>query len=131
MGLIRRLLGICDTRAPADDTCWEVRDGTIVVDLDKATELRQKGDAVRLEKHGLGRKRVLLVHNNDGYNAYLNKCTHGGRRLDPLADGESLRCCSMGRTTYDTKGECVSGPGQKPLTKLDVEQGKGSLKIRL
>ncbi|MBT3222133.1 MAG: Rieske 2Fe-2S domain-containing protein [Proteobacteria bacterium] len=131
MGLIRRLLGLCDTKIPADGTSWEVRDGTVVVDLEKATELRQRGDAVRLEKNGLGGKRILLIHSNDGYQAYINKCTHGGRRLDPLADGESMSCCSLGKTTYDAEGQWVSGPGKKALTKLTVEHGKDSLKIRL
>ena len=41
---------------------------------------------------------VLIVHGEDGeYHALENKCTHAGRRLDPLPGRPEVECCSIGK----------------------------------
>lgn len=49
MGLLKRVLGICRTRPPADRYCWKPGDGKIEVDLARAAELGQPGGAIRLD----------------------------------------------------------------------------------
>lgn len=132
MGIFRRLLGICQTRPPADAGCWAVADGRIEILLDRAPELSRPGGAIRLEGPSLP-QRVLVLHGEDGrFHAFPNRCTHlGHRRLDPLAGQTKIRCCSVGRSVFDYEGRNVSGPAPRPLEPLPVQVEGGKLVISL
>ncbi|MBW2060929.1 MAG: Rieske 2Fe-2S domain-containing protein [Deltaproteobacteria bacterium] len=126
MGLFKRLFGICETRPPGDPGCWQYAGGKVEIDLGGAPELSNPGSAVRLEKKGLP-ERLLVMHGHDGsFHAFKNKCTHSGRRIDPLAETENLRCCSISKSTFDYAGQVISGPAKGPLTayKVDIQDGK-------
>ncbi len=131
MGIIARILGICRTQPPADSSCWIHRNDRVEIDLARARELVPNGGAIRLEGQGLP-ERVLVVHGNDGrMYAFHNKCTHAGRRIDPLAGADQVQCCSVGQTTWNYDGQRISGSGQEPLTRFPVEQDGGKLIVRL
>lgn len=126
MNFLKRLLGICQTNPPQNAECWQYADGKIMIDLSLLPEISAVGTAVRLEGDRLP-ERVLLVHGTDGkYHAYLNKCTHMNRRIDPLSDRPGVECCSVSKTTYDYDGKLLSGPGKGPLKAypVDIEDGK-------
>jgi len=56
----------------------------VTIRLAEATALATVGGAVRLEGKGLASS-VLIVHaDTDEYLAFENRCTHGGRKLDPV-----------------------------------------------
>ena len=121
MGFFKRLFGICLTREPSDSGCWMFAKSEITVDLARAPELSLKGSALRLEGRSLP-TRVLLVHGLDGkFYAFVNKCTHGGRRIDPLADSDKIQCCSVGKSTFDYAGKRHSGSAKSNLTILATE----------
>lgn len=122
MGIFKRLLGICETRPPADPGCWKYQGGKLEIHLDRAPELSRKGGAIRLEGPSLP-KRVLVVHGQDGrFHAFPNRCTHvGHRRVDPVPGEERIRCCSVGKSTFDYSGKRLSGSAQEPLVPLAVE----------
>jgi nitrite reductase/ring-hydroxylating ferredoxin subunit len=129
MGLLRRIFGISETRPPSDPGCWKLDGGRIVVDLGRAPELSAEGGALRIEGRDIGR-RLLVVHGVDGaFHAFENRCTHGGRRLDPLPGRGEVRCCSVGRSTFDYEGRRVSGAATDPIRVLDVEQDGDRLLI--
>ena len=130
MGFFKRLFGICATQLPANAECWTYRDGKLEVFLDKAPELSQKGGAVRLEGDSLP-KRVLVVHGQDGaFHAFPNRCTHvGHRRIDPVAGEGKIRCCSVGKSTFDYSGKLLSGSAKEPLEPLALESEGGKLII--
>ncbi|MBW1710957.1 MAG: Rieske (2Fe-2S) protein [Deltaproteobacteria bacterium] len=131
MGLFKRLFGICETKPPLDDACWDFSEGKVEIDLERASELTNPGGAIRLEGKGLPEK-VLVVNGNDGsLHAFHNKCTHGGRRIDPLAQTENIRCCSVSKSTFDYSGQLISGPAKGPLKayKLETENGKATISI--
>jgi len=131
MSIFKRIFGICSTKPPADEGCWIFEGGKIELDLSRIPELIQKGSAIRLEKKGLG-YRILLVHGDDGeFHAFHNKCTHAGRRIDPLPGTSTLRCCSVGKSTWDYQGKLISGSAKEPLTGLPVEKAEGKVTIRL
>jgi Rieske Fe-S protein len=130
MGFFKRLLGICQTKEPSDVGCWMYAKGEIVVDLARAPELSLKGSALRLEGRSLP-TRVLLVHGLDGnFYAFVNKCTHGGRRIDPLADTDQVQCCSVGKSTFDYAGKKISGTAKKDLTILTTEAKDNKVVIK-
>ncbi|MEW5723852.1 MAG: Rieske 2Fe-2S domain-containing protein, partial [Thermodesulfobacteriota bacterium] len=109
MGLFSRLFGICKTRPPADPACWRLEEGQIEIDLAAAPELGRKGGAVRLEGSGLP-ERVLVFRGEDGgFYALSNRCTHMGRRLDPLPGSSQVECCSVSRSRYDYQGTRTAG----------------------
>lgn len=129
MGFFKRLLGICDTPEPQDGGCWRMEAGQILLDRTRAPELGGPGGALRLEGRGLAVP-VLVLHAADGrIHAYTNRCTHGGRRLDPLDGGRRVRCCSIGKSTYDLDGELVAGPAKGALATHPVEETDTELRI--
>jgi len=132
MGLLKRIFGICATQPPADAACWEVKDGQVEVKLSRAPELSTPGGgAVRLEGKGLS-KRLLVMRGEDGrYLAFHNKCTHAGRRIDPLPGTDRVRCCSVSKSTFDESGRVVSGPAKGPLTPFPVTEEGDALLIAI
>jgi nitrite reductase/ring-hydroxylating ferredoxin subunit len=130
LGFLKRLFGICETQPPADDECWTSADGKLEVVLDRVPELSVKGGAVRLEGPYLP-KRLLVVHGEDGqYHAFPNRCTHmGNRRIDPVPEEDRIRCCSVGKSTFDYSGQRISGSAKEPLEPLTLEREGGKLII--
>jgi nitrite reductase/ring-hydroxylating ferredoxin subunit len=130
MGIFKRLLGICATQVPANSGCWTYANGKLEVLLDKAPELSQKGGAVRLEGPSLP-KRVLVVHGQDGaFHAFPNRCTHiGHRRIDPVPGEDKIRCCSVGKSTFEYSGKLISGSAKESLVPLALESDGGKLVI--
>ena len=130
MGILKRLLGICATQLPANSGCWTYADGKLEVILDKAPELSQKGGAVRLEGPSLP-KRVLVVHGQDGaFHAFPNRCTHiGHRRIDTVPGEDKIRCCSVGKSTFDYSGKLLSGSAKESLEPLALESDGSKLVI--
>ncbi len=129
MGFFSRILGTCRTKPPQDPECWRHLEGRLEVDLDRVPELKRQDGAVRLEGRGEP-LRVLLIYGQDGrFHAFENKCSHGGRRLDPLPDAAQIQCCSLGRSTFDYRGERLSGAAKGPVRTLLVEQDGSRLII--
>ncbi len=132
MGILKRLLGICATQVPANSGCWSYAGGKLVVILDKAPELSRKGGAIRLEGPSLP-KRVLVVHGQDGaFHAFPNRCTHiGHRRIDPVPGEDKIRCCSVGKSTFEYSGRLISGSAKESLEPLALESDGTKLVISI
>jgi nitrite reductase/ring-hydroxylating ferredoxin subunit len=130
MGILKRVFGICETKPPADGGSWSYAGGKLIVDLGRTPELAQRGGAVRLEGAALP-ARVLVVNGLDGqYHAFRNKCTHmGGRRIDPLSGESMIRCCSVGKSTFDYTGKRISGSATEALPVFAIEHSSGKLVI--
>ena len=131
MKLLKRIFGICETRQPSEADSWHYGDHGITVRLSRMPELRRPGGAVRLEGGGLPRK-LLLVHGTDGrFHAFANRCTHMGRRLDPLPGKDRIECCSVSKSTFTYAGDPVSGAAKSPVETFPVEADGDELRIRL
>ena len=116
-------------KIPLDPGCWKISDGKIEVDLSRSPELSQKGSAIRMEGKGL-QKRVLVVHGDDGeFHAFVNKCTHAKRRIDPRSGTSKIECCSVGKSTWDYEGKLISGLAKKDLPILPVAKKDGVLLV--
>jgi nitrite reductase/ring-hydroxylating ferredoxin subunit len=132
VGLFKRILGICETRPPADAGCWSYADGKIEIALARAVELAQPGGAIRLEGGSLPR-RVLVFRGDDGrYHALPNRCTHvGHRRLDMLPGQGKVRCCSIGQSEFDYAGRRLAGSAKESIVPLAVEVDGDKLIVSL
>lgn len=129
MGLLKRIFGICETKPPSDARCWRYSGGKIEIQLDRAPELSNRGGAIRLEGKELP-ERVLILNGDDGnFHAFKNKCTHMGRRIDPVNGHGAVQCCSLSKSTFNYTGEMISGPAKGPLTSFKVESEDGKLII--
>ena len=121
IGFFKAILGICQT-PPLDAALWTVEGKQVTIRLDKAAALVPIGGAARLEGQGLASS-VFIVHAGpDEYLAFENRCTHGGRRLDPVEGKRELRCCSVNHSRFDFQGNNLSGPAEGPLKKYPVEE---------
>ncbi len=119
-GFFKAVLGICKT-PPLDAGLWTIQGNQVTVRLREAAALASVGGAARLEGQGLVSP-VLIVHAGDGYLAFENRCTHSGRRLDPVAGRDELRCCSVNHARFDYEGNKVFGPAKGPLKRYAVEK---------
>jgi nitrite reductase/ring-hydroxylating ferredoxin subunit len=129
--LFQRILGIPQTRIPADAGCWRLEEGKLRIDLERAPELAEAFGAVRIEAEDLPH-RVLVMRDGDGrYRAFRNACSHGKRRLDPVPGTRTLCCCSVGRSTFDYEGAVLSGAAKQPVHPLAVEVRDERLLIRI
>ena len=129
--LLQRLFGIPQTGTPTDANCWRIEDGKLCIELDRAPELAEDFGAIRIEARDLP-CRVLVMRDGKGeYRAFRNKCTHGGRRLDPVPGSETVCCCSVGTSTFDYQGKVLSGSAKEPIGSLAVEVVGRRLRIRV
>jgi nitrite reductase/ring-hydroxylating ferredoxin subunit len=127
--LFDRILGVSDTPLLENADAWTYEDHTLTLALDLIPELADPGTAVRLED-GSVPEPLLIVHGADsGYYAYINKCPHAKRRIDPL-DGK-LECTSFSKSTFDYAGTVLSGPADSPLTTYTVARDGDQLVITL
>lgn len=131
MKLLKRLFGICETPLPGNADAWKEENGEVRIDLVRMPELKRAGSGVRLEGKGLD-PRLLVFHGDDGqYHAIANRCTHMGRRIDTLAGGGTIQCCSVSRSTFTYDGQPVGGAAKKPLKTYPVAQDGETLTIKI
>ena len=125
---IQRILGTPATGVPQHSDCWNYEDGKITIDLTKAIELTSPSGALRLEGNNLP-VRVLVVYGEDGeYRAYQNRCTHiGHRRLDPVPGTNTVQCCSVNKSTFDSDGQKICGPAPQQIKNFSVEKNEDKL----
>lgn len=130
MGFFKAIMGICKT-PPLEAELWTPEGNQVTISLGEAAALIPVGGSARLEGKGLVSS-VLIVHaGGDEYLAFENRCTHGGRRLDPMEGGAELRCCSVNHSTFDYAGNKLSGPAKGPLKKYAVEKRGQELIVTL
>ena len=130
VGFFKAILGICRT-PPLDAALWTAEGNQVRIRLDMTAALIPVGGAARLEGKGLVAS-VLVVHaGGDEYLAFENRCTHGGRKLDPVAGKEELRCCSVNHSRFDYQGNKLSGPAEGSLKTYPVERRGEDLIVTL
>ena len=125
---IQRIFGKPETKKPGVDDCWHYEEGKLIIDLGKALELKTPGGAIRLEGKNLP-KRVLVVCGENGEDcAYHNRCTHiGHRRLDPVPGTNTVQCCSINKSTFDSDGNQIFGPAPHSIKSYPVEKDQEKL----
>lgn len=129
-GFFKAVLGICET-SPLDPALWTAEENQVTIRLAEAPALGPIGSAARLEGKGLTSS-ILIVHADaDGYLAFENRCTHFGRKLDPVEGTQELRCCSLFHSRFDYQGSKLSGPAKGPLTKYPAEKRGEELIVTL
>jgi len=124
----QRILGISATGSAAEGS-WTLDGRNLKIDLGRLPEVSAKGTGVRIEGKGLP-ERILLLHGTDGeFYAFRNRCTHGGRRLDPHGDG--MQCCSVGKSVFDLNGTIISGSAKKNLKKYAIKRESNYIIIEM
>jgi cytochrome b6-f complex iron-sulfur subunit len=125
----KSLLGICETPELAPDK-WRLAGDTIRIDLSEAPQLTADEGAVYLAGKEL--PYPVLVFKKDGsYLALSNRCTHMGRKIDPVPDKPELRCCSVSHSRYDLDGNVISGPASGRLDRYEVIRSGETIEIRI
>lgn len=125
----QRLLGIPATKLPINNDFWTIKEGTLIIDLEKIHI--KKGSAVRIEGKDLGKK-ILLVFGEDGkYHLLHNECSHGKRCLDPVPDEVRVQCCSLGKRSFNYKGEMVSEGEKEDILAFPIISENGMLEVKI
>ncbi len=129
---LQRTLGLSETKKPLMTNCWEYKDGKLVVNLHEASELQAPGGAIRLEGKALPVRVLVVCGENGEYRAYRNQCTHfGHRRLDPVPGTNTVQCCSINKSTFDSNGNNLFGPAPHSILCYSVEKEQEKLIVLL
>lgn len=127
--IFQRIFGRCVTKEPRDRSCWTYSDGKLEIDLSRLPELSSPGDAVRFEGGNLPERVLVIVGDDGNYHAFKNRCTHAGRRLDPVPGAGTIQCCSMGKSTYDYSGKLLAGSAKDDAETYKVDVGDRKLVV--
>ena len=128
VNFLKSVAGICRTK-PLDPHMWEMKGSKITIEIKDVLGLEHPGAAVLLQGKGLNAP-VLVVRTPDrGFLCVENRCTHMGRKLDPVPDGQTLRCCSVSHSTFDYRGNKLAGPAKGPIRVYRHEENQGRLVI--
>jgi len=131
MALLKRILGICETKKPKDPRCWRYSKGRVIIAWARAPELQKPCGAIRLEGKSLPERLLVLYGMNGQFYAYRNRYTFMRRRIDPILGSEKIRCCGIPGPTFDYSGHVTSGPVKEPLKTYRVEMNKCNLIVWL
>ncbi|MFH0959868.1 MAG: Rieske 2Fe-2S domain-containing protein [Pseudomonadota bacterium] len=125
---LRSIAGISQTRV-LNPAYWQLCGNVITIKIDDVPELQRHGGAVCLQGNGLKEPVLVVCDNDGGYHSFSNKCTHFGRKLDPVPGQPVLRCCSVSHSTFDYLGNSLTGPAGKPIRVYRAELKNGDLTI--
>jgi nitrite reductase/ring-hydroxylating ferredoxin subunit len=129
-GLLRSFLGICQTTR-IDPEFSRRQGSSIRVRVGVVPELQGLATAVYLGGGSLENPVLLLRRDEDHYLAFSNRCTHMGRRINPVPGQEVLRCCSVSHSLFDLQGRVVAGPAERRLTVYPTKLESGELVVTL
>ena len=110
----KAIAGICRTQ-PLSPDLWDMKGNTIKIKLSQVAELQHPGGAIYVKGAGLKRPILVVRGDDNSYYAFKNRCTHGGRKLDPVEGKPVLRCCSVNHSTFDFEGNKLTGPAKGPI----------------
>ena len=128
LDFLKSIAGISETK-PLDHGHWRLNGNVATIKIDQVSELQQPGGAVYLTGNGL-KDPILVVSDVEGsYHSFSNRCTHFGRKLDPVPGKQILRCCSVNHSTFDYQGNNLSGPAKRPIKVYRTELNSGNLLI--
>ena len=114
MDFLKALAGICETQPLSPDR-WELQGNRVMVRIKEVPQLQTPGGAVYLQGKGLHTP-VLIVRGEGGnYHCFPNRCTHMGRKLDPVQGKPEIRCCSVSHARFDYQGVKLRGPAKGPI----------------
>jgi cytochrome b6-f complex iron-sulfur subunit len=116
---------------PVPPEALRLSDGKLVVDLARVPALGSVGGSAKLVSPGTETKVCIVRSAESQFEAFVNRCTHGGRELEYRHEQRTLRCVSFGHSTFDLEGRKLGGPAKGNLTKLAVTRTGDSLQIAL
>jgi Rieske Fe-S protein len=107
---------------------YAVEDSKLVINLNEHPQLKEVGGSETLQA---GKKKVIVIQPTEKvFKAFENKCTHlGGQVAYRRKDG--FMQCALHGSRFDTQGQVIKGPAEKPLTELRTSLDKDLLTIYL
>ena len=106
-------------------------DGKLVIDLARVPALGAVGGSAKAVAPGTDKKICIIHPTESHFEAFVNRCTHGGRELEYLHLEKRLRCVSFGHSQFDLEGRKLSGPAKGNLTRLPLSRTGDTLEISI
>ena len=115
----------------ANPNSFSFSNNQVTLNLNDNPELKQNGAAIKFSVNNQNKEpiKLLVVNSENGYIAYADKCTHGGRELNFLYNEKKLQCSSFGKSEFNLQGKVLSGPAKDDLTLFTLEQKNNELII--
>jgi cytochrome b6-f complex iron-sulfur subunit len=109
-------------------TQYAVEDSNLIIDLGRHPKLKEIGGS---ETFQASRRRIIVLHPDEkNYKAFENKCTHLGGQVS-YSHKDGFMQCALHGSRFDTGGNVVKGPAEKPLTELRTSLDKDQLTVYL
>jgi nitrite reductase/ring-hydroxylating ferredoxin subunit len=113
---------------------YQIEEGRIVLDLDKAPGLAAIGGSVKLEflhpAEGVPTKIILIHPEDSAYLAFANECSHKGKELEYDHSARRLRCASR-HSEFDLNGNVLNGNAEKSLMGFPIERDWDTIIIKI
>lgn len=110
---------------------YQIRQGSIFIDLSLIPELEQDGGAVKLNLSANDLKMIVARTGPDTFVALHDQCSHGGREIEYKHEESVFRCVSFGHSKYDVDGHVIKGPAKSNLGKFTTILAGKMLEIKL
>ncbi|MGC8657638.1 MAG: ubiquinol-cytochrome c reductase iron-sulfur subunit [Desulfomonilaceae bacterium] len=125
---LKALAGIPETK-PLKQELWQVEGNKVRVRIDEARALGESSACFYLTGNGLEDPILVVTDDEGSFHGFSNRCTHFGRKLDPVPGKRILRCCSVNHSTFDYHGNRLAGPAKRPIKVYPIELKDGELII--
>ena len=104
---------------------------TLVIDLEKASDLRPVGSAAAVVDSARGLDLIIAHTGKDRFAALDRSCTHNGAQCTYNHKRHSVQCTSLNHAEYDLDGTLLHGRTHGNLRTYTVRLDGASLEIGL
>ena len=119
----------CCRTPPAPAGSFSTVPGRIVVDLQKAPELRRTGAAVSVVDEAR-KLNLILIHADRGHYVAMDRsCTHNGAQCTYDPKRRTLQCTSLNHAEYDLRGTLLHGRTHGDLRTYRTESAGSTIAI--
>lgn len=98
-------------------TSYTIDGNHLIIKLDQVPDLAKIGGSAKLAS--ADHKIAIVKISELEFMVFENRCSHGGRELNYLADQQKIQCTSFGKSRYNLDGEVEKGPAPSPIKLYD------------
>ena len=122
---------LCCTTPEIPPASFTIQGAVLIIDLQRAPELRKSGAAVRVVD--LERKvNLIVVHPAKNRFAALDRsCTHGGAQVVYNGHNQTVQCTSWGHSEFALDGTVLGGTAKRPVRAYGIRRAGDRLEIVL
>ena len=121
----------CCITPELDPACITHEDSRLLIDLDRAPELRKTGSSANLIDQARGLDLIIVHPEPARFCTLAGLCTHYPRPLTYLPKRGVLQCNNFNHSTFALDGSVVKGPATRPIAAFPTSRKGRTLVVEL